>query len=37
MRLGLISDVHCHVDAFNRTVADLARDVDEILMLGDAE
>ena len=35
MRLGLISDVHCNMAAFDRALAELGPDVDEILLLGD--
>jgi putative phosphoesterase len=35
MRLGLISDVHCNMAAFDRALSELGPDVDEILLLGD--
>ncbi|MGX7679262.1 metallophosphoesterase family protein [Jatrophihabitans sp. DSM 45814] len=35
MRFGLISDVHCNAIAFDRALAELKPDVDEILLLGD--
>ena len=31
-----MSDVHCNADAFDRAVAELEPEVDEILLLGDA-
>jgi len=34
--LGLMSDVHCNADAFDRAVAEMAPEVDEILLMGDA-
>lgn len=35
MRLGLISDVHCNMVAFERALSELEPNVDEILLLGD--
>jgi putative phosphoesterase len=35
MRLGLISDVHCNGPAFDRALAELGPQVEEILLLGD--
>jgi putative phosphoesterase len=35
VRLGLISDVHCNIEAFDRALAELGPEVDEILLLGD--
>jgi putative phosphoesterase len=36
MLLGLVADVHCNVEAFDRAVAEMAPLVDEIVLLGDA-
>ena len=36
MLLGVISDVHCNVEALDRAVSDLQGRVDEILLAGDA-
>jgi putative phosphoesterase len=36
MRIGLISDIHCHVDAFEVALEELAGQVDEILVAGDS-
>lgn len=36
VRIGLISDVHCNVEALDFAVAKLAGEVDEILLAGDA-
>jgi putative phosphoesterase len=36
MLLGLISDVHCNVEAFDHAVGEMAPEVDEILLMGDA-
>jgi putative phosphoesterase len=35
VRLGLISDVHCNMAAFERALSELGPEVDEILLLGD--
>lgn len=35
MRLGLVSDVHGNTAAFERALAELGPDVDEVLLLGD--
>ena len=36
MLLGLISDIHGNVEAFQRSIAELDHVVDEILVAGDA-
>src|SRR4051794_10519935 len=36
MRVGLMSDVHCNAEAFDRAIAELSGDVEEILVLGDS-
>jgi putative phosphoesterase len=35
VRLGLIADVHCNVEAFARALEELDGEVDEVLLLGD--
>jgi putative phosphoesterase len=35
MRIGVFSDVHCHLDALDAALAELAGDVDEVWCAGD--
>jgi putative phosphoesterase len=36
MRVGIVSDIHCNIAAFERAVREMGDNVDEILVAGDA-